>query len=244
MQRFDSVDVYRTPGGDLDDGTSTPHIPVVAVWTMMEPVGMAESGPKSTESGTAAVPARRWRQWLAGGAVVAAALAAFLAYGAYGPPRDLGQMEARVVARWPGVAHLPRAELSNRLEAGGRDFVVFDVREADEHAVSHLPGAIRISPDITRVDFLAAHGAALAGKTVVFYCAVGVRSSLVIADLDDDLRKAGATRTYNLTGGIFGWHNDGRSLVDAVGSTEHVHGFASRWARLVTRKEFVRMSVK
>ena len=209
---------------------------------MDESVSKSPRFGKPTGSGQPAAPGGR-RQRFAVGCVAAilVAAAAVVVYGAYGPPRDLGQMEARVAARWPGQAHLMRAELSKLLDANARDVVLFDVREASEHAVSHLPGAIRISPDVTTEDFLAAHGAALKGKTAVFYCAVGVRSALVIADLKEHLSKAGASQTYNLTGGIFGWHNDGRPVVDASGPTENVHGFAARWARLVTRQGLVRM---
>jgi len=55
--------------------------------------------------------------------------------------------------------------------------VVFDVREPEEFAVSHLEGAIQINPDMTPNEFSEKINNITDGKAVVFYCSVGWRSS-------------------------------------------------------------------
>jgi rhodanese-related sulfurtransferase len=213
--------------------------------------GVKQSGRGSGRFETGAFKASR-RALL--GAVAAAFLGAGagLVYKTWGPPRTLEQMEARVASRWPKVAKLSRAGLAGHIAPTtafanatiAANVVLFDVREANEHAVSHIPGSIRIDPEISREGFLATHGPSLQGKMAVFYCAVGVRSALVIRDLEPDIRASGAAHVYNLDGGIFGWHNDQRPLVDARGTTEQVHGFARRWSRLIVRQSLVQMTVK
>ena len=168
------------------------------------------------------------------------AIAGIAAYETYGPPRDLGQMEARVARWWPEIGSIERAELARLLSAQESGSpVVLDVREAEEFAVSHIPGAVRISPEVTRDELLRDIGDRMRGRHVVLYCSVGARSALVIRDLGADMTAAGASRVSNLRGGIFGWHNDGRPLVDAGGSTEAIHGFAPRWSRLIVRQSLV-----
>lgn len=153
---------------------------------------------------------------------------------------DLARIEQTVAVRWPAVAQLPRGDLAGLLANAAHEVVLIDVREADEHAVSHLPGAIRVDPGIDGAAFLAAYGAALNGKTAVFYCSVGVRSSILAARIkasivQDAVGPVDTFAVYNLTGGIFGWHNEARPLTSAQGPTEQVHGYDARWGKLVRK---------
>jgi Rhodanese-like domain len=75
----------------------------------------------------------------------------------------------------------------------------------------------------------------------VFYCSVGMRSSSLAAEVQEALVKAGASGVFNLRGGMFGWHNARRPLVDAAGATDFVHPFNDKWGKLVARQEQVRM---
>ncbi|MEL7047872.1 MAG: rhodanese-like domain-containing protein [Pseudomonadota bacterium] len=112
--------------------------------------------------------------------------------------------------------------------------LVFDVREAAEFHVSHLPGAIRIDPAMSSAEFLRVYGDQLQKRSAVFYCSVGVRSAKFISRLV----RAGLDRrrVENLEGGLFRWHNEQRHLVNASGPTDHIHGFNAYWGRLLTRR--------
>lgn len=143
--------------------------------------------------------------------------------------RDLRSVQADIVDDYPAVLHLDGAALAER----ARDALLFDVREVDEFAVSHLPGARRVDPDMDADAFMAAYGALIGGRDVVFYCSVGVRSSRMVERLSDRL---GAARSvWNLEGGVFAWHNASRPLENAAGATDFVHPYNRSWGRLVER---------
>ena len=179
---------------------------------------------------------RRRRLLAVGITAVLGLLTAFAAVRGRSPPAELAAVEHAVTRDWPLVAPLQRAQLSEILAQGRADVVIFDVRERAEHDVSHLPGSTHVDPAISREQFLSDHGAVVSGRTAVFYCSVGVRSSELAARVQDDLKGDGSRQVYNLTGGIFGWHNDGRPLVNARGVTDHVHGYDARWRRVLTRQ--------
>lgn len=125
------------------------------------------------------------------------------------------------------------------------DVILFDTREAEEFAVSHLPGAIRIAPDLPPEDFLAQYRTRISGKTAVFYCSVGARSSGFAKQVQDDLIGAGAARVVNLEKGLFGWHNDGFLQIDSSGQeTKFIHPFNGFWGRLIKRSELISHSAK
>ena len=193
-----------------------------------------------------AIPRARRTRWRRAEIAVAsahvAAIGALTGWAWLGLPRDMPAIERVVAARWPDVEHLPRADLARRLMHGRDRIVLFDVRQADEYAVSHLAGAVQVDPDTTADEFLARFGAALAGKTAVLYCSVGVRSSRLAVRVQDELGQHGTIEVYNLVGGLFGWHDDARPLVDARGPVDVVHGFGTRWSRLLKRQSFARMS--
>ncbi len=131
---------------------------------------------------------------------------------------------------------MPAEELTRRLGHDGK-IVIFDVREAEEYAVSHIAGAIRLDPETPLSDFMTAHAAAVKGKTVVFYCSVGARSSHYAAAAQESLRQAGAVSVYNLRHGIFGWHNQGLDLTDGRGTTKAIHPYSALYRPLLKRPE-------
>ena len=128
-------------------------------------------------------------------------------------------------------------ELIQLLESQTEDIVLFDVREEAEFGVSHLPGAAQMSPKLGRRGFKRQFASDFSGKTVVFYCSVGVRSSKMGSRLETTLRDMGANRVVNLSGGLFRWHNESREgLVDSNGSeTEMIHPYDPHWGKLVAR---------
>jgi sterol desaturase/sphingolipid hydroxylase (fatty acid hydroxylase superfamily)/rhodanese-related sulfurtransferase len=114
--------------------------------------------------------------------------------------------------------------------------IILDVREADEFAVSHLKGAVRIDPDAELADIIQAIGARLKGRDIIVYCSVGVRSTTLADRVREDLKGRGARRIANLSQGIFGWHNAGRPLMLGQGPTPYVHPYNALWGQLVTRQ--------
>ena len=84
--------------------------------------------------------------------------------------------------------------------------------------VSHIAGAERAAPEQMPIaDVVAKFGPRLAGRDVVFYCSVGMRSSELASARRMRLVKAGATGVFNLRRRIFGWHNARRPVVNAAG---------------------------
>jgi rhodanese-related sulfurtransferase len=149
------------------------------------------------------------------------------------PTVSLDEVERRVAADIP-VPETTAPALASQIARG--DTIVFDVRTRAEYDQSHIDGAILVDPDTSAESFLAAHGSKLAGKTAVFYCAVGVRSGLMVARLNRSGQPTQATATYNLRGGLFRWHAQGRPLMaDHRGAAATIHPYDAAWGSLLDR---------
>ena len=146
----------------------------------------------------------------------------------------LGTVERMVAWRYP-VAQIDVAELAAR--RGDSRPWLFDVRREDEFAVSHLPGAVRLPPDTDAAAFLQTYRKRLHGRSVVFYCTVGARSSRLAWALRDRLTDTDAITVYNLRGGILRWQAANLSLENASGATTWVHPYDRLWARLAARPD-------
>lgn len=139
---------------------------------------------------------------------------------------DLPRVERLVSRHFSAIAHVhlgPGADPSA--------FLLVDVRESREFAVSRLPGAVRLDPEAGDEEALGLIRAHRAGRPVLFYCSVGVRSSELAQRLQRQLAKEGAP-SANLAGGIFAWAKQGRALESPEGPTRRVHGYDRTWARL------------
>lgn len=170
---------------------------------------------------------------------VAAAVAAVLLVGP--PTKEPASLQAtmdEVARRWPQIGHVAPAKLASLLEGG--QVLLFDVREGPEYEVSHIPGAIHISPESAPAELLARFGNGVKDKTVVFYCSVGMRSSQFAARVAEGLKARGVEAVDDLAGGIFAWHNEGRTLVDAAGPTPFVHPYDASWGRLLSHQDLLR----
>ena len=152
---------------------------------------------------------------------------------------SLAGVELQVAERYAEVSRMTPVELANRIKAG-EPILILDAREVEEFAVSRLPGAERVDPGIWHSSFIKRYGARVRGRTVVFYCSVGVRSSKLAEYVQDAVVKAGATSVYNLQGGIFAWHNQKRALVNSAGRTDFVHPYDARWGQLVEQQSQTR----
>ena len=174
----------------------------------------------------------RWKPVIAGLALIGAAVVGRT----WWATDDLDRVHALIATEHAGVEHIsPDAFAALDPTAT----LVFDVREPDEFAVSHLPGAVRIDPGLSTEDFEARFGDALAGKQAVFYCSVGRRSSIA-AERYADVLEARGVRSANLARGIFGWVNEERQLVSASGPTDVVHPYDAVWGRLVEDEAAIR----
>ena len=140
----------------------------------------------------------------------------------------LETLEAQI-AKGATVPSISAPALVKQLADDAKAVQIFDVREADEFAVSHLPRATLVSPKTSTDEFLKSLPADLTGKTFVFYCSVGRRSTTLGERVAVALQARGAKATYNLTGGIFRWRGLGLPLVNASGSTTEVHSFNIFW---------------
>lgn len=154
--------------------------------------------------------------------------------------QQLDEIHQEIVQDYPRLDHLDPSRLESL--ASQRQVVIFDVREADEFAVSHLEGAIRVDPDIDAEGFSTLFGESLKGKDVVFYCSVGRRSSRLADRIADDLFASGSGDVYNLRNGIFGWHNKEMPLVaephpQQKQPTSLIHPYNRRWGQLLNRGE-------
>ncbi len=151
----------------------------------------------------------------------------------------LNALEGQIDRDYPRAQSILPEDLEAKLSRGS-PLLLIDVRTQAEFAVSHVPGAVRVDPAIGTAAFFERFGRQAAGKTVVVYCSVGVRSAQLATRVGDMLSKAGASGVFNLKGGIFAWHNTGRPLVAGNAQTSDVHGYSGRWARYLDFENFAR----
>lgn len=125
--------------------------------------------------------------------------------------KRLGDFVAEARAR---IQEIAADELDEMIEDHD-DILIVDVREADEYARGHIPGALLIPRGLIE-------GAADPGykhrvetlvdardRTVVLYCQTGGRSALAT----DALNQMGFVKAVNLAGGIEVWEAEGLPVV-------------------------------
>ncbi len=137
---------------------------------------------------------------------------------------DLAELIATLRNDFSDVTHLDTEDVAARLGDAPGDIQVIDVREPQEYAVSHLPGAINIPPDTPDEELLAAVSP---DKQVIVYCSVGYRSSV----LAQRLQAAGRTNVSNYIGSIFAWANAGHPLQASGQEAKLVHPYDRKWGR-------------
>jgi rhodanese-related sulfurtransferase len=146
------------------------------------------------------------------------------------PLRDMAADASR---RWPGIRHLPTAEAATQLALRPDRIVLLDVRKPDEFAVSRLEGAQLCAPGAMRAPWGQAIALRPQVELVLFYCAVGVRSSTMA---ERWRREADGQNIVvaNLSGGLFRWANECRPLFDDQGPTNAVHPFNRHWGQFLS----------
>lgn len=88
----------------------------------------------------------------------------------------------------------------------GEKFLLVDVREDNEFAKDHLPGAIHLGKGIIERDIEKAVPDTAA--PLVLYCGGGFRSAMTA----DNLQKMGYTNVISMDGGIREWREKGYPL--------------------------------
>ena len=133
-------------------------------------------------------------------------------------------------ARFPTVARVSTDTLQSWLDESPQreNLLLFDVREPEEYAVSHLQDA---RPAASKDEALKALQGTPSDQRIVLYCSVGYRSS----ELAQFLMKKGFTEVYNLEGSIFAWANEGRPVYRGNELVKVVHPYDRIWGRLLKK---------
>ncbi len=146
---------------------------------------------------------------------------------------DLDRLKQHIREEFPSVRQMSTEALKARLDRGERPLIL-DIREAEETAVSRIPGAVRVDPSATPEQALAqVHELSSArDRQIVVYCSVGYRSSAFA----ERLAAAGFSDVSNLEGSIFEWAEKGYPLVqgDEQRAVGKVHPYSRAWAWLVS----------
>jgi rhodanese-related sulfurtransferase len=123
-------------------------------------------------------------------------------------------MMTKEFATTPSITTLEFAKLDSSR------WLILDVRAPEEYAVSHLHGALNITPE----QLLTTSQERPVRDGVLVYCSAGVRSGRAV----QRLARHGITDGLNLIGGLFDWANQGLPMVG-----DKVHPFSARWASLL-----------
>ena len=149
---------------------------------------------------------------------------------------SLWLVEKRIDIKY-SVANITHEELSEKLDSKeAAQYVLFDVREKEEYAVSHLASALQLDPGTSAEAFLKTFGPMIRGKNLVFYCSVGDRSSRMIERIRARALQAGALSVLNLRGGIFRWYNENHPVVNKEGVTDAIHPYDEEWGKLIEKR--------
>ena len=94
------------------------------------------------------------------------------------------------------------AEVKRRMDSG-ETLLLVDVREDNEWAKGHLPGAVHMGRGVIERDVETS--VPETGTKMILYCGGGFRSALVA----DNLQKMGYTNVESMDGGWRGWNEAG-----------------------------------
>lgn len=103
---------------------------------------------------------------------------------------------------------IQEVSLENAEQAIQAADAVIDVREADEYAAGHIPGAIHISRGM--LEFRLSNAPELASRDldIVLYCKTSGRAALAACALSD----MGYLRVKSITGGFDAWSAAGKPV--------------------------------
>lgn len=138
----------------------------------------------------------------------------------------MDDVKRSTAGRFSDVDHVSPQQVQQWLDSPGEDVLLLDARTAAEYEVSHLRGALHVSPDASAQEVVAAvAGGVPEDRRIVTYCSLGVRS----AKMARRLKEAGYTNVHNMNGAIFQWANEGRPVYRGDERVDKVHPYNSRW---------------
>lgn len=152
--------------------------------------------------------------------------------------QTLRVIQERLVEKYPRVDVIAPDELAREIIQAD-DLLILDVRSEEEFRVSHIPGALRVDPGAPARTISALIERQGNPGIVVLYCSVGYRSTRMANRVRKVLPPDTAVDLYNLSGGLFLWHNQNRLLEDDLGPTEYIHPYDAAHAPLLVRKSLV-----
>ncbi|XP_065830811.1 uncharacterized protein [Oscarella lobularis] len=137
--------------------------------------------------------------------------------------------------RFPDVRNLTTEEVERRRTRD--NIILLDVRPEVEYAVSHIPGAFRVDPELKNWEELRQTVPEI-GKyqQLICYCSVGYRSSALASRLQRQRKEdeEGVEEIFNMEGSLFKWANEGRSMIDGRGdATTRAHPYSALWGKLL-----------
>jgi len=103
-----------------------------------------------------------------------------------------------VVAAKSRIQEVAAGDASQAIRSAG---VVIDVREADEFAAGHIPGAVHMSRGLLEFKLSASPELAARDNPIVLYCKTGGRAALAASVLLD----MGYLHVQSIAGGIDAW---------------------------------------
>ena len=172
---------------------------------------------------------RRWPRVLLVAIVFPLLLGAAVA-AVVGRPVAFEVVRRLTVRKFPDVKWIGGSQLTRWMNDPGRARpVVLDARTADEFAVSHLAGAVRIDPYRPLLRPLRGFPKDTA---IVVYCSVGYRSARVAHWLAGQ----GYSQVYNLEGSLFQWANEGKPVFRKKWPVDEVHPYDPTWGLLLESK--------
>ncbi len=116
------------------------------------------------------------------------------------PDQDSAQNSAVVSA--DDLPEIDVKTANDWLENG--EAVMIDVREASEYEFDHVPGTLLLPLSFLDADLFPQ----IQGLKIMLLCQIGKRS----AAAQKQLNKAGIENTYNITGGLDAWREEGLEL--------------------------------
>lgn len=157
--------------------------------------------------------------------LIAAASLASLFFGLFGVSWE--SVDEKIDNEYPQIEFISTDELySIQTTREPSTIQVFDVREPEEYAVSHLSGAVNQNQASS-----IASSVSDKSTPIVVYCSVGYRSAAIAAQLE----ALGFSNVLNLRHSIFEWVEKGYPLLNEAGTTDKVHTYNRAWGKLVDK---------
>lgn len=150
----------------------------------------------------------------------AASISSFI-FGFFGVSWD--SVDKKIGSEFPSVQFISTDDLL-KMRLAEQSMHLFDVRDADEFAVSRLQGATNRSKSQEIADLVLDKKA-----PIVVYCSVGYRSAAIASELES----MGYSNVLNVRHSIFEWAEKGYPMVSGSGDADTVHPFNRAWGSLI-----------